>query len=50
MWWTIAMILLVLWTVAFFGTQALGGLINVLAVVAILVVLVKLLRSWRSIV
>lgn len=46
----IAMVLVVLWAVGFFGMQAFGGLIHLLLLVAAAVVLISLFQGRRTMV
>jgi hypothetical protein len=48
MFWTIAMILLVLWAIGFFTAHAFGGLIHLLLLAAVVVVLVNVIQGRRS--
>lgn len=42
---TIAIVLVVLWALGFFGGFLLGGLIHVLLVVAVILVLIRVIRG-----
>jgi hypothetical protein len=44
--WTIAVILLVLWLLGFFG-QVGGGLVHLLLVIAVVVVLIQVIQGRR---
>jgi uncharacterized protein (DUF58 family) len=45
MWWTIAVILLVLWALGLVSSYTIGGYIHILLVVAVVVVLVRVIRG-----
>jgi len=45
--WTIALVLLVLWTIGFTTAYTAGGLIHLLLVVALVIVVVRLLQGRR---
>ena len=47
MWWTIAVILLVLWLLGLVSSYTLGGFIHVLLVVALVVFLVGIIEGRR---
>jgi hypothetical protein len=47
MFWTIAMILLVLWALGLFTGYALGGLIHLLLLVALVVLVIQLVTGRR---
>ncbi|KAA0229929.1 lmo0937 family membrane protein [candidate division KSB1 bacterium] len=45
--WTIALILVGLWLLGFFGGYAAGGLIHVLLVIAIIVVVFRVIQGLK---
>jgi hypothetical protein len=47
MWWTIAVILLILWMLGLLTSVTLGGLIHVLLAIAIIVVLWRIITGRR---
>jgi len=47
MFWTIALILIVLWALGLASSYTLGGLIHVLLVIAIVVILIRLIQGRR---
>ena len=47
--WMMAMILLVLWLIGFFGMHAFGGFIHLLLLVAVAMVLINLLQGRRTV-
>jgi hypothetical protein len=47
--WTIAVILLVLWTAGLVSSYTMGGFIHVLLVLAILMVLVRVIQGRRAV-
>jgi len=47
MFWTIAMILIILWVLGLVTSYTMGGLIHVLLVIAIVVVLIRIIRGRK---
>jgi len=45
--WTIGVILLILWLLAFLGGYMIGGFIHLLLVIAIVVVLIRVIQGRR---
>lgn len=43
--YTVAVILVIIWAISFFGGFATGGIIHVLLVIAIIVVLLRVIRG-----
>ncbi|MBE8720738.1 MULTISPECIES: lmo0937 family membrane protein [Sphingobacterium] len=43
--YTIAVILVIIWAISFFGGYATGGIIHILLVIAIIVVLLRVIRG-----
>ena len=48
MWWTLAVILLVLWALGLVSSYTMGGFIHILLVVAVVMVLVNLLSGRKQ--
>jgi hypothetical protein len=46
--WTVAVVLLVLWAIGFFGAHAFGGFIHILLLAALAVVLINVLQGRRT--
>jgi hypothetical protein len=49
MFWTIAMILIILWVLGLVTSYTMGGLIHVLLVIAIVVVLIRIIQGRRPV-
>jgi len=47
MFWTIAVILIILWVLGLVTSYTMGGLIHVLLVIAIVVVLIRIIQGRR---
>jgi hypothetical protein len=47
MFWTIALILIVLWVLGLVSSYTMGGLIHVLLVIAIVVILVRVIQGRK---
>jgi hypothetical protein len=47
MWWTVAVVLIVLWLLGFVSSHTMGGFIHVLLVLAVVVVLLRLIQGRR---
>ena len=47
--WTIAIILIVLWTLGFLTSYTIGGLIHILLVVAIVAILYRVITGRRGV-
>ncbi|RZJ36654.1 MAG: lmo0937 family membrane protein [Flavobacterium sp.] len=45
--YTIAVILVIIWAISFFGGYATGGLIHILLVIAIVVVLLRVIQGRK---
>ncbi len=45
--WTVAVILIVLWTLGLVSSYTMGGFIHILLVVAVIVVLLNIIRGRR---
>jgi uncharacterized protein (DUF58 family) len=48
MWWTLAVILLVLWALGLVSSYTMGGFIHILLVVAVVMVLVNLVSGRKQ--
>jgi hypothetical protein len=48
MWWTIAVVLLVLWLLGLVSSYTMGGFIHILLVVAVVMLLVRLIQGRRA--
>jgi hypothetical protein len=48
MWWTLAVLLVVLWALGLVTSYTLGGFIHVLIVLAVIVVAVRLIQGRRK--
>jgi hypothetical protein len=46
--WTIAVVLLVLWAIGFFGVHMFGGFIHLLLLLAVAVILINLIQGRRT--
>jgi Family of unknown function (DUF5670) len=47
MWWTIAVVLGVLWLLGLLSSHTMGGLVHILLVLAIVVVLIRFIQGRR---
>jgi len=47
MWWTISVVLIVLWLLGLVSSYTMGGFIHVLLVVAVVIVLLRLIQGRR---
>jgi hypothetical protein len=45
--YTIAVILIIIWAISFFGGFVTGGLIHILLVIAVIAVILRLIRGGR---
>ena len=46
MWWTIAVILIILWLLGLLTSVTLGGFVHVLLAIALILVVVRLIQGW----
>lgn len=47
LWWTVAVILIILWLPGLMGSQTVGGLIRILLLVPLVAVLFRIIRGRR---
>jgi len=47
LWWTVAVILIILWLPGLMGSHTVGGLIRILLVLALVVVLLRIIHKRR---